>query len=138
MPSVQPASHDFGPVTRSLAVRFLTHFHRISWMTELGGPEAKENPTEEVPMPPPPPFSPPSALLLSSSSSVCVGKEGKKKLQPFTSHEFYFEKGGGGYGVEFVVFTLSLREMVILCIFVLLYRHFVIKQDETHNHLCRE
>ena len=33
----------------------------------------------------------------------------------------------GDIWTEFVVFTSSLIEMVILCIFLLLYRHFVIK-----------
>lgn len=61
--------------------------------------------------------------------AVCIGKLQDKDVQ-FSRIVWWFFRDiilNGDYWTEFVVFTLSLKQMLILCIFVLLYRHFVIK-----------
>lgn len=122
-------------------VRFFTHFCRISWTTEHGRLEAKENLTEaKVPMPT-------SVQLFAGKRghfhtrwflcSIHVVLQGCLHRKNYMLRAFSSHIGNltlkGDYWIEFVVW----KKMVILCVFVSLYRTFVIKQDETQRTVQR-
>lgn len=122
-------------------VRFLTHFYRISWMTAHGWLEAIKRIWQRIKHPLLTAVHYSLArghfhavlsglfLYMSTCKAVSMGKLQDKDIQ-FSHIIWWFFKDiivKGEYWTEFVVYTLSLKEMVILCIFVLLYRYFVIK-----------
>lgn len=94
---------------------------RISWMAEHGRLEAKENRTEDrVP------------TLTAVQLFTGYRRHVHARCSLFMRSGCQRRKTTRDYWKAFLVFTL--KEKVILCIFfvfVLLYRHFVIKQDET-------
>lgn len=101
-------------------------------MTEQGRLGAKQHVTEgKVPMPTGVIYSLARGHFHALLMLSCHPAEGNDTLQAFASL--------GGYSEMFIlkdwtefVSPCHLKEIAILCIFLLLYRHFVIKQDETH------
>lgn len=117
---------------------FLACWNRIIRLTERGWTESKENRTEDkVSMLTAVGFFTGEVIFtlnglwpilvqhVMSPRPAVLHSELLTAASCYLVDEKYFSKGG--YWTEFVVFTSSSTEMVILCIFLLLYRYFVIK-----------